>query len=83
MSKIEKSYDYFKEKTPREKVDTKDRKKWIRAGEGVDIYSMSRPKVIEVALQAGAAYKLGNVFLINTELFERYLEEFRIPGRVL
>lgn len=34
----------------------------------------------EHAKAAGATYKMGNKVLINTDIFEMYLEQFRIPG---
>ena len=36
-----------------------------------------------IAREAGAVYKVGNSALINTELFEKYLERFREPAREL
>lgn len=41
---------------------------------------MSRPKIQEEALKAGAFYKIGGVNLINVKIFDEYLEGFRIPG---
>lgn len=29
---------------------------------------------------AGATYKMGNKVLVNTDIFEAYLEQYRIPG---
>lgn len=39
--------------------------------------------IIVIAREAGAVYKVGNSALINTELFEKYLERFREPAREL
>lgn len=36
-----------------------------------------------LAGEAGAIYKVGNSALVNTELFEQYLEQFREPSRPL
>lgn len=36
-----------------------------------------------VNAEEGAVYKVGNSALINTELFEKYLERFREPAREL
>ena len=40
-------------------------------------------RIIVIAREAGAVYKVGNSALINTELFEKYLERFREPAREL
>lgn len=36
--------------------------------------------VQEHAKSAGATYKMGNKVLVNVDIFEAYLEQFRIPG---
>lgn len=36
-----------------------------------------------LAYEAGAVYKVGNSALINTDVFEEYLEKFREPARPL
>ena len=36
-----------------------------------------------LAKEEGAVYKVGNSALINTEIFESYLEKFREPSRPL
>lgn len=33
--------------------------------------------------KAGALYKVGNSALINTEIFEAFLEQYREPARLL
>ena len=64
--------------------DTKDfMKKFVNAEEGAIIYGISKSRIIVIAREAGAVYKVGNSALINTELFEKYLERFREPAREL
>ena len=61
--------------------DTKDfMKKYVNAEEGAIIYGISKSRIIVIAREAGAVYKVGNSALINTELFEEYLEQFREPA---
>ena len=48
--------------------------------EATQIYHMSRTKLAEEALKAGAMYKIGSTVLINVQIFDEYLEGFRIPG---
>lgn len=57
-------------------------KRFIRAKEGVEIYGISKTKFLELARAAGALYKLEGTCLINVEIFEQYLESYRIPGAV-
>ncbi len=52
-------------------------KKYVNATEGEAVYGISRSHIIELARKAGAVYKVGNTALINTEIFETYLEKFK------
>lgn len=64
--------------------ETKDvMKKYVNATEGAIIYSISKTRIMVLAKEAGSVYKVGNSALINTELFEKYLEQFREPSRPL
>ena len=53
-------------------------KKFVRYKEGAEMYSMSMRKFQDMAKDAGAIYKVGKMALVNCELFEMYLETFRI-----
>ena len=64
--------------------DTKDiMKKYVNAIEGAAIYGLGKTRIMALAKEAGAVYKVGNSALINTEIFEDYLEKFREPSRPL
>lgn len=64
--------------------ETKDvMKKYVNATEGSIIYSMSKTHLMNLVNEAGALYKVGNSALINTDIFEAYLEQFREPERAL
>lgn len=64
--------------------DTKDvMKKYVNATEGAIIYGISKTHLMVLVNEAGALYKVGNSALINTEVFEEYLERFREPARPL
>ena len=56
-------------------------KEYVRIGEGSIIYSIGRHRFIEMARAAGAVYKInegtGGTVLINLELFDNYMEQFR------
>lgn len=57
-------------------------KKFARIGEGTIIYSVGRHRFIEMARAAGAVYKMneekGGTVLVNLEIFDDYMEQFRI-----
>ena len=52
-------------------------KKYVNAVEGQAMYGISRSNIMEHAKRAGAVYKVGDTTLINTEVFEAYLERYR------
>lgn len=53
-------------------------KKFVRYKEGAEVYSMCQSKFERMAREAKATYKLDKLVLVNTEIFERYLETFRV-----
>lgn len=64
--------------------DIKDvMKKYVNAIEGSIIYGIGKTHIMVMANEAGAIYKVGNSALINTEIFDEYLEQFREPSRPL
>lgn len=58
-------------------------KKYVNATEGSIIYSLGKTRFMALAKDAGAIYKVGNSALVNTELFELFLEQYREPSRPL
>lgn len=54
------------------------RKKFVRYKDGAEIYSMCQSKFERMDREAKATYKLDKLVLVNTEIFERYLETFRV-----
>ena len=56
-----------------------EKKRFVRFKEGADLYSMSQPKFEQLARDAGATYKLNKLVLVNIDIFEEYLETFRVP----
>jgi hypothetical protein len=64
--------------------DTKEvMKKYVNATEGAIIYSIGKTRLMSLAAEASAIYKVGNSALVNTEIFEAYLEQFHEPSRSL
>ena len=63
---------------------TKDvMKKYVNAKEGSIIYSLGKTRFMALAKEAGAIYKVGASALVNTEVFEQYLEQFLEPAKPL
>ena len=53
-------------------------RKYVRPNEGAAIYNMGITKFTQLAHEAKAVYKIDKIVLVNTEIFERYLEGFRL-----
>ena len=51
-------------------------KKFVNASEGAVIYSIGKTRFMTLAKEAGAIYKVGASALVNTEIFEEYLERY-------
>ena len=58
-------------------------KKYVNAAEGAVIYSLGKTRLMALAGEAGAIYKVGNSALVNTEIFESYLEQYHESARPL
>lgn len=52
-------------------------KKFVRYPEGAQKYSLGLTKFQELAKEAKAVYKIDKVALVNCEIFEKYLGNFR------
>lgn len=55
-----------------------NKKRFVRYKEGAEMYSMCQSKFEQMAKEAGATYKLNKLVLVNCDIFEEYLESFRI-----
>ena len=53
------------------------RKKFVRYEEGAQLYSMGLHTFQELAKDAKAVYHVKRVVLVNTEIVDEYLENFR------
>lgn len=53
-------------------------KKFLSQSEGAELYSMGTETFRRLADEAGAVYRIGKKVLINAEVFEEYLESFRV-----
>ena len=68
---------FFNQKGASMKKEDK-KKKFVRYREGSEMYSMSLRKFQDLAKDAGAIYKVGKMVLVNCEIFDRYMETFRL-----
>ena len=57
------------------------RKRFVRYKTGAELYDMSQSSFEDLAEEAGAKYKIGKMVLVNCEIFEEYLETFRIRNK--
>lgn len=61
-------------------TDPNVRKRFVTYKEAAELYSMGLTRIQKHTKMAGATYKMGNKVLVNTDIFEAYLEQYRIPG---
>ena len=60
-----------------EKLVQVGRKKFVRYEEGAQLYSMGLHTFQELAKDAKAVYHVKRVVLVNTEIVDEYVENFR------
>lgn len=60
-----------------EKMLQYGRKKFVRYDEGAKIYSMGLHTFQDLAKEAGAIYRIKRVVLVNTDIVDEYLENFK------
>lgn len=56
------------------------RKRFVTYKQAAELYEIGLTRVQQYAKAAGATYKIGNKVLVNIDIFEAYLEQFRVPG---
>lgn len=76
-TKAEKSriYEKIKELEPMVKSG---KKRFVRYQEGAELYSMGLHTFEQLAKEAGAIYKIRRVVLVNLDIFDEYLDTFRM-----
>ena len=53
------------------------RRKYLRYKDAELVYSIQHKKLLELASKAGAIYRIDGYVLINRDIFDEYLEQFR------
>ena len=56
------------------------RRKYLRYKDAELVYSIQHKKLLELAGRAGAIYRIDGYVLINRDIFDEYLEQFRETG---
>ena len=56
------------------------RRKFLRYKDAEVVYSMTHKKLLELASDAGAIYRIDGTVLINKDIFDIYLERFHEPA---
>lgn len=56
----------------------KGNEKFVRYSEGAEMYHMSISKFMQLAKDAKACYKIGQLVLVNIVMLDEYLETFHI-----
>ncbi len=59
------------------------RRLFLRYKEAELVYSIQHKKLLELAGKAGAIYRIDGTVLINRDIFEAYLEQFREESTLL
>ena len=55
-----------------------EKKRLVRYKEGAEIYSMGMNKFQTLAKDAGAILKIDRMVLVDLDIFDQYLETFRV-----
>ena len=56
------------------------RRKYLRYKDAELVYIIQHKKLLELADRAGAIYRIDGYVLINRDIFDEYLEQFRDTG---
>ena len=59
-----------------------NKNEFIRYDEGAKRYSMCKHTFMKLAQEAHAVYKINRLTLVNTRVFEEYLESFRVQQKL-
>ena len=72
-------YDLKKRNDVRESAK-RIRRQFLRYKDAEIVYSLQHKKILELASEAGAIYRMDGTVLINRDIFEEYLERFHEPS---
>lgn len=75
-------YDLKKRNDVRESAK-RLRRQFLRYKDAEIVYSLQHKKLLELASEAGAIYRMDGTVLINRDIFEEYLEKFHEPSSTI
>ena len=75
-------YDLKKRNDVRESAK-RLRRLYLRYKDAEIVYSLSHKRLLELAGEAGAIYRMEGTVLINRDIFDAYLEHFHEPSTLL
>ena len=75
-------YDLKKRNDVRESAK-RLRRLYLRYKDAEIVYSLSHKRLLELAGEAGAIYRMDGTVLINRDVFDAYLERFHEPSTLL
>ena len=79
---IEEYMDIEKRKEVRDSA-RKLRRQYLRYKEAEIVYSIQHKKLLELASNAGALVRIDGYVLIDRDIFDAYLDQFREPSTLL
>ena len=79
----ESSYYDIVRRTEMKEENRRLRRLFLRYREAELVYSIQHKKLLELAGKAGAIYRIDGTVLINRDIFEAYLEQFREESTLL
>lgn len=78
----EKTKSYYDLKKRNEVQESAKRlcRQFLRCKDAEIVYSLQHKKLLELASEAGAIYRMDGTVLINRDIFDEYLERFHEPS---
>ena len=74
---MEDQYYDIQRRTEIKDTARESRRKYLRYKDAEIVYSITHKKLLELAGKAGAIYRIDGYVLINRDIFDEYLEQFR------
>lgn len=80
ISEKTKSYYDLKKRNEVQESAKRLRRQFLRYKDAEIVYSIQHRKLLELASEAGAIYRMDGTVLINRDIFDEYLERFHEPS---
>lgn len=80
ISETTKSYYDSKKRNDVRESAKRLRRQFLRYKDAEIVYSLQHKKLLELASEAGAIYRMDGTVLINRDIFDEYLERFHEPS---